>query len=146
MQLYKKQTSESGFTLIELMITIAILGIIASIALPSYSSYVKRGNRSEGRAYLVNAAALMERYYSDNNVYATAANSMPTAVGASATSETGLYNGTIVTATPFQAYTLVATATFADSECLTLTLDQAGVKRATGTLGSATEPGECWTK
>lgn len=135
----------SGFTLIELMIVVAIVAIISAVAFPSYTDYVKRGNRAEGRAYLMNAAALLERYYSDNNRYATATNTMPAnvATAAGATSETGKYTGSMTVATPWQTYTLTATQNFNDTDCGNLTLTQAGVKGRTGT---ALTVDECWGK
>ena len=59
----------NGFTLIELMIAVVIVGILAAIAYPNYTAYVERGKRSEGRALLLEAANLMERYYSNCNKY-----------------------------------------------------------------------------
>ncbi len=64
----KKQFA--GFTLIELMITVTIIGIVAAIAYPSYNKHVLRTNRLEGKAMLERAIADQERYYSSNNTYA----------------------------------------------------------------------------
>lgn len=136
---YKNHKS-TGFTLIELMITVAIIAILASIALPSYNAHVLKSKRVEGRAYLMNAAALLERYYSDNNRFAIATNTMPAEVAtlAGATSETGLYTGSMTVATPYQTYTITATPNFTDAECTTLTLTEASVKGSTGSGG------DCW--
>ena len=60
----------TGFTLIELMIVVAITGILASVAFPAYKAYVDRAKRSEGKAFLMELAARQERYYFDNNSYA----------------------------------------------------------------------------
>jgi type IV pilus assembly protein PilE len=60
---------EKGFTLIELMVVIAILGILASIALPSYSQYIQRSKRSEGTSALAEYNSKMANYYLDNNNY-----------------------------------------------------------------------------
>jgi len=65
-----KNLRPQGFTLIELMITVVIIGIIAAIAYPSYTKYMKQTRRSDAQIALTKAAALQEKYYSDCNHYA----------------------------------------------------------------------------
>ncbi|MBI1676891.1 type IV pilin protein [Shewanella sp. NKUCC05_KAH] len=60
-----------GFTLIEVMIAVVIIGILASIAYPSYTQYIAQSARSEGLAALMRIANLQEQYYLDNKKYAT---------------------------------------------------------------------------
>lgn len=61
-----------GFTLIELMIVVVVIGILAAIALPSYQSYVERSKRGAAQAALMEAAQIMERHFTSNNSYLNA--------------------------------------------------------------------------
>ena len=60
----------AGFTLIELMITVAVVGILTAIALPSYNQYIARGKRAEARVAILQAEGWLERFYTENNTYA----------------------------------------------------------------------------
>lgn len=59
----------AGFTLVELMIVVAIIGIIAAIAYPSYQDQVRKAKRSDGQSKVMDAMARQERFYSENNTY-----------------------------------------------------------------------------
>ncbi len=59
----------AGFTLIEIMVTVAIVGILAAIALPSYHQYIARGKRAEARAAILQAEGWLERFYTETNAY-----------------------------------------------------------------------------
>mgnify|MGYP001554035219 CR=1 FL=1 len=61
----------SGFTLIELMITVAVVAILAAIAVPSYIQYIQRGKVSEGISNLSSTRLQLEKYYADNHMYGT---------------------------------------------------------------------------
>ena len=66
------RSKSSGFTLIELMIAVAIVGVLAAIAYPSYIEYVKKGRRAEVMVQMLAARQLMERYYTENRSYPSA--------------------------------------------------------------------------
>ena len=59
-----------GFTLIEIMVTVAIVGVLAAIALPSYAGYIARARRADARTQLVQASQFMQRFYAANDSYA----------------------------------------------------------------------------
>ena len=133
------KTAQQGFTLIEVMIVVAIIGILAAIAYPSYDEYVKRGNRTEGQAFLSDVAARQERYFSQNNKYITAVGDIAKLGLSNANSPTSKY--TITIATGGGGYVLTATQQFGDTKCGNLTLNALGEKGRTGT-GKTLE--ECW--
>ncbi|MEP9321028.1 type IV pilin protein [Pseudomonas sp. LABIM340] len=130
---------ERGFTLIELMVTVAIVAILAAVAFPSYQRYVLRSHRVEAQAVLSEAAARQERYYSQNNAYASTAAALNMTSNVNALQYYSLAISNITATT----YTLTATATGSqakDAPCLSLSLDQAGTRSNTGT-GTGTT---CW--
>ena len=120
----------SGFSLIELMIVVAIVGILSTIAFGFYGDNVIAANRTEGRSALQTAAGTLEKcrslYGSYNNANCNYADF---------TSETGLYD--ITGALAASSFTVTATpaagsAQLGDADCTTLTLTNTGVKGATG--------------
>lgn len=132
--------SQSGFTLIEMMIVVVIVAILASIAYPSYSNYVLRGKRSEGQALLMDASARQERFFVQNNTYADTTAKLGYA---SASSTNGYYQLSISNASA-TGYTLTATpqgAQTADTKCSNLTLNAAGTKGASATGAVVAD---CW--
>lgn len=138
----------SGFTLIEVMITVVIIGILAAIAYPSYQQYVLRGNRSEAMALLNEAAAREERYFAQNNAYVTDQNAigdlkLRNTSGNIVTSDTGKYQLRVSAPTDSGGYLLTATpqgVQAKDTQCANFTLDATGTKGVSGT-GSVSE---CW--
>lgn len=97
----------NGFTLIELMIVVAIVAILASIALPSYTSYVNRGKITDAMAAMADYRIKMEQYFQDNRNYGVANSACPIVV---ASSSYFTYTCLVSNATPSVAYTLTATS------------------------------------
>lgn len=125
-----------GFTLIEIMIVIAIIGIVITIAAPSYTEYLKKGRRAEVVSLLSEQAQILERFYTRNNVY---------------TGVTGLSAGNdFYTLTPTitdQTFALTATrksgTSMATDKCGDFTLTNTGVRSMNNaTTGLTTK--DCW--
>lgn len=129
--------ASKGFTLIEVMIVVAIIGILAAIAYPSYDEYVKRGNRTEGQAFLSDVAARQERYFSQNNVYITKTEDLAK-LRVSASSPTDKYTLSLSVKEGDGGYTLTVANTFNDTKCGSLTLNARGERGAGGSVA------ECW--
>jgi type IV pilus assembly protein PilE len=121
-----------GFTLIELMITVAVLGVLAAIAIPNYQQYIIRGNRADAKAILMEAAQYMERYYTTNNTYVGATVlSAVSPKGASATSKK--YDITFSSGPTATTFTIKAeTANSQDNDtCGDLTISNTGAQTPT---------------
>jgi len=134
--------SLAGFTLIELMVTVAVVAILAAIAFPSYQDYITRSRRAEGKSILLQTQQRVERAYTDLNSYASAVTQV---VGASGvTSEHGYYLVTADAVVPSTASTYLLNSTpqgaqaTNDTACGTFKIDQLLNKTATG--GGA----NCW--
>ncbi len=125
----------SGFTLIELMITVAIVAIIAAIAYPSYQNYVIRTHRTSAQSCLSEQAQFMERYYTSNLTYAGAA------PAAACTADGALAARYTFTTANLDASTYTLSAApkgpqAKDAKCGTLTIDHTGARGAAAS--------DCW--
>lgn len=121
-----------GFTLIELMIVVAIIGILSAIALPSYRQYVLQANRADAKAILMETAQFMERYFTTNNSYAGAA-VLSAVAPKGATGGAIRYNITFSVTPTASQYTLQAAPANnqTSDSCGTLTLSNTGAQTPT---------------
>lgn len=122
-----------GFTLIELMITVAIVGILAAVAVPAYTGYVQSANRSAAQQFMMEVSSRAEEYRLDAGQYPTAIGSGTGELDISVPSDVSNYYSVSLSAsnsaTP-PTYTVTATpksGTMQENES-TLTLNSAGVK------------------
>lgn len=121
---------QKGFTLVELMIVVAIIGILASVALPNYTEYVKRGKLAEATSAIADGRVKMEQFFQDNRTYA----------GGPCPANTS--NFTIACTTPTATtYTITASGTGNVAE-FTFGIDQANA-RTSSISGTAKS---CWVK
>lgn len=135
-----------GFTLIEILIAVAIVGILMAIALPSYRDSQLRSARAEAKTALLEVASMQERFYSLNNSYSTNANPLVSPAEATYTSTNGEYVVTVAACGGGSITNcFIATATpqggQADDSCGNLTLTSTGVRAASGGTQD-----ECWVK
>ncbi len=135
-----------GFTLIELMIVVAVIGIIAAIAYPSYSGYVQKSRRTDAKAALTEAAHALEKYYTMNARFTGATLGSGAADVYKDKSPEGYYSLTL-TVPDANSFTLSAAPTSkgnqnGDSHCAVFTLNNAGQKGAQD--ASSTSQSDCW--
>lgn len=130
----KLRAQQTGFTLIELMIVVAVIGILAAIAIPNYSEYIKRGKAAEATSNLATLRVKMEQYFQDNRTYIGGA--------CSPTSGAQYFTYTCSAAPTATAYTLKATGITAKGMAnFEFTLNQINAKTSKfdGTVGTT-----CW--
>lgn len=126
-----------GFTLIELMVAVAIVSILAAVAVPSYQSYLLKGARSEAQSHLMDLALRQGQYLLDNRAYAASVAALNTTTPTSVSAKYTI-SFTVPAATP-PSFTVTATpiGNQAYETCGTLSLNDVGAKTASGT-------GSCW--
>jgi type IV pilus assembly protein PilE len=148
-----RAASPRGFTLIELMITVAVVAILAAVALPAFNNQIRKSRRTEARTTLLDLAARAERMYSANNSYLNAVTGQlnPPDLGYPAgtvwplQSGTGYYSVTVgnPTATTYTFTATTAGAQVADTTCATFTVDNTGNQSAADS-SSTNQTSTCW--
>jgi type IV pilus assembly protein PilE len=137
-----------GFTLIELVVVIATLMIILSLAIPAYGRYSYRARRVEARELLMRVAAAQERFYTNFNRYAADPVTGSSSLGIRDTSEHGYYKVTTENGPSgdSQSYLLKAVPQGAQGsdKCGTMTLNNNGAKAPATSDATANSNGACW--
>jgi len=132
-----------GFSLIELLIAVAIIGILAAIAIPMYSDYVTRSRRADGQATLMQVAQDLERCYTQFSKYNDNNCSVVNSGVVSETSDQGFYgisaSGGNLTESTFTLTATPQNEQADDTDCTALTLTHLGEQSATGD-----DPDSCW--
>jgi type IV pilus assembly protein PilE len=147
-QTSRGQTSWRGFSLIELMVVMAVLAILSTIAVGSYRRYSLRATRTEGRLSLLAIQVAQEKYFLQNNTYAqdiaTVIAAPPAGLGVGSINASGVTSGgnyTISLAATPTTYTLQAVATGNQTKdtaaCLTFTINEQGTRTPADSSG-------CW--
>ena len=128
-----------GFTLVEVLITVVIVGVLAAIALPSYKNQIQKTRRSDAKSALVGAAGQMERYMTERGTYATA--TLGSGGVYPSSTQNGYYTLSLANLTA-SSYTLraVPAGPQVGDPCGTMTYTDQGVKGVTGSLAV----NECW--
>ena len=136
-----QQQHSHGFTLVELLIVVTIVGLLSAIAYPSYRSYILKSHRADALAALSQNQAMLERCYAQNFSYSASCATLPTFP---IVSPQGYYLVTLSNQSA-TSFTLTASATgtqTADTQCAKLTLDQANQQLATDVTGK--QQTVCW--
>lgn len=131
---------QSGFTLVEIMIVVAIVGILSAVAIPMYTSYMARGKLVDAQSALTTARVALEQYYQDNRTYANTATKTspcPAATSYFSYACTTAANSFVVTATNVANQGLGAAGSYV------YTIDSTNAKKTTTFAGSASTA-TCW--
>ncbi len=146
-----RKKDQCGFTLIELMVVIAIVGVLVVVAYPSYTDYIVRTKRAAAKAFLMTLAGRQEQFFLDNKRYAIDLNELGYGNAFVTINDQGntipalapdaIYAGLVVNVTPISFLAIAVPQlgqALNDNDCGTMMLDQAGFKSNTGVST------DCW--
>lgn len=140
-----RPSTQRGFTLIEVMIVVAVIAILASIALPSYQESIRKSRRADAKSALLAASQAMEKYYTERQTYLSATLGANSTDVYRTTSPDNFYTLSFTATPTASAYSIEAAPRTGTSQtadkCGTFTITQTGAKGVTG--GSLTVA-ECW--
>lgn len=135
-------SKQTGFTLVELMIVVAIVGILAGIGYPSYRAYIIDNNRNDAKTELMRLQLLQEQYYLDNRRYAITLDSFT-----GWRNNSDHYTFALGPSSSTRSYTLIATVAASstqatDTDCASFTIDHFGVTTSLNSANTVTS--DCW--
>jgi type IV pilus assembly protein PilE len=145
-RIHAMHARQSGVTLMELLTVIVIVGILASIAVPSYRGFVLRANRSDAKSALLAMQAAQEKFYLQNNVYTAMIDTAPPeGLGLTTATTHGYYTLRVEVPEDGQTYKAFAEVTPKggqedDNKCGDFSITDTGKREATGTQDDAS----CW--
>lgn len=149
----QRQRAPCGFTLVELLVALAVLAILWAVAWPGYGGILQRAQRNDARLALLRIQQLQESHYATHLRYATRLGETPDAdtLAAAVHSHGGYYALSLRTSEDGQRYTAIARAApdgrqRRDLDCQQLAIDEAGRQRSADVLGNWTDhdPHRCW--